>query len=59
MLTPTEKVESSSNGQPGMDGFDATTGAYMAFTVGTNQSFLPDESDALGTHPVQGKGGHP
>ncbi|MFE2609387.1 hypothetical protein [Streptomyces mirabilis] len=58
MLTPTERVESYSNGvavlsQPGMDGtyttgstcnayygFDATTGAYMEFTVGTNQSFF-------------------
>ncbi|MER7406019.1 hypothetical protein ABT373_26890 [Streptomyces sp. NPDC000070] len=58
MLTPTEKVESSSHGvavlaQPGMDGtyttgstcnayygFDATTGTYMEFTVGTNQSFF-------------------
>jgi hypothetical protein len=58
MLTPTERVESSSHGvavlaQPGMDGtyssgstcnayygFDATTGAYMEFTVGTNQSFF-------------------
>ncbi|MFF2653125.1 hypothetical protein [Streptomyces sp. NPDC058045] len=58
MLTPTEKVDSSSEGkvvvaQPGMDGaystgsncntyygFDATTGAYMEFTVGTNQSFF-------------------
>ncbi|MFF3346489.1 hypothetical protein [Streptomyces sp. NPDC002779] len=58
MLTPTERVESSSDGiavlpQPGMDGtyssgstcnayygFDATTGAYMEFTVGTNQSFF-------------------
>ena len=58
MLTPTERMESTSNGvavlpQPGMDGtysagsmcqayygFDATTGAYMEFTVGTNQSFF-------------------
>lgn len=58
MLTPTEKVDSSSNGKvvvalPGMDGvysagstcnayygFDATTGAYIEFTVGTNQSFF-------------------
>ncbi|WP_329077801.1 hypothetical protein [Streptomyces niveus] len=58
MLTPTEKVDSSTNGKavvalPGMDGvyssgstcdayygFDATTGAYMEFTVGTNQSFF-------------------
>lgn len=58
MLTPTEKVDSSTNGkvvvqQPGMDGtyssgstcnayygFDATTGAYLEFTVGMNQSFF-------------------
>lgn len=58
MLTPTEKVDSSTNGKvvvslPGMDGvyssgsmcnayygFDATTGAYIEFTVGTNQSFF-------------------
>lgn len=58
MLTPTEKVDSSSFGkvtvdQPGMDGafssgstcnayygFDATTDAYMEFTVGMNQSFF-------------------
>ncbi|MFD5897657.1 hypothetical protein [Streptomyces sp. NPDC060366] len=58
MLTPTEKVDSSSTGKvvvalPGMDGvysagsmcnayygFDATTGAYIEFTVGTNQSFF-------------------
>ncbi|MEU9737055.1 hypothetical protein [Streptomyces sp. NPDC048002] len=72
MLTPTERVESSSDGiavlaQPGMDGtytsgstcnayygFDATTNAYMEFTVGTNQSFflfdkpmsMPEYADA-------------
>ncbi|MFD3519183.1 hypothetical protein [Streptomyces sp. NPDC058653] len=58
MLTPTEKVDSDTNGKvavplPGMDGtysagsmcdtyygFDATTGAFMEFTVGTNQSFF-------------------
>lgn len=58
MLTPTEKVDSETNGRvvvalPGMDGtyssgsmcdtyygFDATTGVFMEFTVGTNQSFF-------------------
>ncbi|MEV8286749.1 hypothetical protein [Streptomyces niveus] len=58
MLTPTEKVDRSSQGSvvvglPGMDGtysagsmcdtyygFDATTGVFMEFTVGTNQSFF-------------------
>ncbi|MFI6083935.1 hypothetical protein ACIBBB_23650 [Streptomyces sp. NPDC051217] len=58
MLTPTEKVDSSTNGRvvvalPGMDGtyssgsmcdayygFDATTGVFMEFTVGMNQSFF-------------------
>lgn len=58
MLTPTEKVDSATNGRvvvalPGMDGtyssgsmcdtyygFDATTGVFMEFTVGTNQSFF-------------------
>ncbi|WP_329385777.1 hypothetical protein [Streptomyces sp. NBC_01716] len=58
MLTPTEKVDSDTNGKavvplPGMDGtysagsmcdtyygFDATTGVFMEFTVGTNQSFF-------------------
>ncbi|QFR02106.1 hypothetical protein F9278_44825 [Streptomyces phaeolivaceus] len=54
MLTPTERVEDHVVlPQPGMDGtyttgstcgayygFDATTNAYMEFTVGTNQSFF-------------------
>ncbi|MFW6695870.1 hypothetical protein [Streptomyces sp. MAR4 CNX-425] len=78
MLTPTERVDSSSNGkvvvsQPGMDGtydsgstcsayygFDATTGAYMEFTVGTNQSFflfdqpmtMPEYADATQLGPT-------
>ncbi|WP_407563087.1 hypothetical protein [Streptomyces sp. 184] len=77
-LTPTEGVDSSSNGkvvvaQPGMDGtydsgsacnayfgFDATTGAYMEFTVGTNQSFflfdqpmeMPEYADATQLGPT-------
>lgn len=54
MLTPPERVEDAAVlSQPGMDGtyttgstcnayygFDATTNAYMEFTVGTNQSFF-------------------
>ncbi|WP_326794088.1 hypothetical protein OG946_35885 [Streptomyces sp. NBC_01808] len=80
-LTPTEAVDSSSNGkvvvaQPGMDGtydsgsacnayfgFDATTGAYVEFTVGTNQSFflfdrpmkMPEYADATQLGPTSAK----